>query len=507
MSGFRGEQGADDVPDKYRIILPLGQGGTADVYLAAAQGPRSFRKLVVLKILKDCLASDPEFRSMFLSEARLAARLHHANVVQTNEVIDEAGAPIMVMEYLEGQPLSQVIVRGKSAGFTLGMQLRVLADALGGLHAAHELADFDGAPLWVVHRDVSPQNLFVTFEGQAKVLDFGIAKLERSIVETEIGTVKGKLRYMAPEQIAGEKLDRRADLYAAGVILWEALAGGRMWRGVAEPEIRTRVIAGDLPPLPEAGGPGLEGGPAAARLLREICRRALSLRPEDRQPSALALADELESALRHFPGAATSREIGATVARLFEDVRAKTKAEIERKLAGLSFASAPEIPLPPTLRADRRRTRSRLAGFVGMGLALATLGVLAARGLRRTQGAPPAREARVPTHVPEASPPNASFLPPAPIPEPSPTRTTPATSVLPPAHRGWRSPKDGSSRPVARRAGLDDPVAAAPLPVREVPAPGNVAATTAHSAGPAPDCAQPFFVDVDGIKKFRRECM
>ena len=125
--------------------------------------------------------------------------------MQTNEVIEDDGAPVLVMEYLDGQPLSQVIVRGKQGGFTLAMQLRVLADALAGLHAAHELADFDGTPLGVVHRDVSPHNLFVTVEGAAKVLDFGIAKLERSLVETEVGTVKGKLRYMAPEQIAGDE--------------------------------------------------------------------------------------------------------------------------------------------------------------------------------------------------------------------------------------------------------------------------------------------------------------
>src|SRR5205823_13755315 len=132
------------------------------------------------------------------------------------------------------------IVRGRQSGFTLAMQVRVLCDALGGLHAAHEAVDFDGTGLGVVHRDVSPHNLFVTVEGQTKVLDFGIAKLHRSLVETEVGTVKGKLRYMAPEQIAGGKLDRRADVYAAGVILWEALAGERMWKGLPEDEIRAR---------------------------------------------------------------------------------------------------------------------------------------------------------------------------------------------------------------------------------------------------------------------------
>ena len=157
------------------------------------------------------------------------------------------------------------------ARFTLAMQLRVLADALAGLHAAHELADFDGTPLGVVHRDVSPHNLFVTIEGQAKVLDFGIAKLERSMVETEVGTVKGKLRYMAPEQVAGDKLDRRADVYAAGVILWEALTGERMWKGSSEGEIRTRVLAGDLP-MSETARPDVPDDAGAHLPARAVAR-------------------------------------------------------------------------------------------------------------------------------------------------------------------------------------------------------------------------------------------
>ena len=221
---------------------------------------------------------------MFLSEARLAARLHHPNVVQTNEVIEVDGAPVLVMEYLDGQPLSQVIMRGKQGGFSLAMQLRVLVDALAGLHAAHELADFDGTPLGVVHRDVSPHNLFVTLEGHAKVLDFGIAKLERSLVETEVGTVKGKLRYMAPEQIAGDKLDRRADIYAAGVILWEALTGERMWKVSAEREIRAARAGGRPADARDgaAGGAGAAGAHlpagAVARARRPVCDGAAARR-------------------------------------------------------------------------------------------------------------------------------------------------------------------------------------------------------------------------------------
>ena len=365
MRGFRGELGADVDTGKYRVVLQLGQGGTADVYLAVADGPSGFQKLVVLKILKPSLSSDPEFRTMFLSEARLAARLRHPNIVQTNEVLESGGSPVMVMEYLDGQPLSQVIVRGKQDGFSLAMQLRVLIDALGGLHAAHELTDFDGTPLGVVHRDVSPHNLFVTVEGQAKVLDFGIAKLERSIVQTDVGTIKGKLRYMAPEHIAGERLDRRADIYAAGVLLWEALVGERMWKGCPEHEIRSRVIAGDLPARPEA--------PAS---LDRICRRALSLRPDERQATALELADEIEKALLELPSpAVTHREIGATVARLFEDVRTQTKTAIEQELSGMSVADA--SARAPSNAGARSRRRLVFGATGGAVAALLTVGAWA----------------------------------------------------------------------------------------------------------------------------------
>jgi len=141
---------------RYRLLLELGQGGMARVFVAVSSGLAGFNKLVVLKVLKRCLSQDDEFRAMFLGEATLAARLRHPHIVQTNEVLEHDGVPAMVMEYLDGQPLSQVIVRGKGGAFPPAMQLRILVDALHGLHAAHELTDFDGTPLGVVHRDVSP---------------------------------------------------------------------------------------------------------------------------------------------------------------------------------------------------------------------------------------------------------------------------------------------------------------------------------------------------------------
>jgi eukaryotic-like serine/threonine-protein kinase len=500
MLGLRGELGVAESVGKYRIVLPLGQGGTADVYLAVADGPSGFQKLVVVKVLRKSLASDADFRQMFLSEARLAARLHHPNVVQTNEVIEVDGAPVLVMEYLDGQPLSQVIVRGKQGGFTLAMQLRVLADALAGLHAAHELADFDGTPLGVVHRDVSPHNLFVTLEGHAKVLDFGIAKLERSLVETEVGTVKGKLRYMAPEQIAGDKLDRRADVYAAGVILWEALTGERMWKVPSEQEIRTRVLAGNLP-MPETVRPDL---PAP---LARVCRRALSRLPGDRYATAQQLAEALEAAMSELGIAASHREIGATVARLFQDVRGETKRAIESKLGRGSLAmkavtESGETRVGQPASTARPRRRVVLGAVAGAGLL-----AIVALAVWKNGATPPPATSVVP----------ATTQAPAAATAPAPPPAKPLTDLAATSPDATARPDEGATTTAAgpraaRPAGAGPAKAMMKRPQPTTASPGAAAPIPPAAAGapapaPAPDCAHPFFVDSDGIKRFRPECM
>jgi serine/threonine-protein kinase len=430
---------------------------------------------------------------MFVSEARLAARLHHPNIVQTNEVIEADGAPVLVMEYLDGQPLSQVIVRGKQGGgLTLAMQLRVLIDALAGLHAAHELADFDGTPLGVVHRDVSPHNLFVTVQGEAKVLDFGIAKLERSLVETEVGTVKGKLRYMAPEQIAGDKLDRRADIYAAGVLLWETLTGERMWKASSEPEIRARVLAADLP-MPETVRPEV---PAP---LARICRRALSRSPADRHATARELADELEAAMAELGLTTSHREIGETIAQLFADVRAETKRTIEAKLGRASMAHGlPSVSDTGETRILRAFAAAppRWRRIAGVAALLAT-GTIAFAAWRLFGHSVDLREAETTVRGAAAT----SAVAPAAKPATNLTATSPDATVRaeePPTAEavGVKAPH---AAPAARAAGKRSPARGA------VAAPPPAAAPPA--AAPPADCAHPFFVGSDGIKRFRPECM
>lgn len=236
---------------KYRIVAELGHGGMANVYLAEAKGPSGFCKLVVLKTLLPQFADEPEVRESFLEEARLAGRLNHANVVQTYEIGHEGDRDVIVMEYLEGQSLVNVQRRAKVAQspLSLAMHLRIIMDALEGIHYAHEMKDYDGTHLQLVHRDISPHNVFVTFDGQTKVLDFGIAKAARSANHTAEGVIKGKISYMAPEQVEGSNIDRRADLFSVGVMLWRAATGEKLWKGLTQVTIMHRLMAGDPTPV------------------------------------------------------------------------------------------------------------------------------------------------------------------------------------------------------------------------------------------------------------------
>ncbi|HEY4105448.1 MAG TPA: serine/threonine-protein kinase, partial [Polyangiaceae bacterium] len=219
--------------------------------------------------------------------------------------------------------------------FSLDMQVRVISEMLAGLHYAHELPDFDGRPLNVVHRDVSPHNVFVTFEGQVKLLDFGIAKLSGSNFETATGVIKGKLRYMSPEQIAGEPADRRVDLFAVGVMLWEATAGRKMWHGVTEPVIMNRILNGELPVLSEAK-------PDVNPELVRIVKKALELEPKDRYQTALELQADLEAYLDQQAASVRLRDLGKVVTELFATDRAETRRIVDEQLAKVTALSAAE---------------------------------------------------------------------------------------------------------------------------------------------------------------------
>ena len=270
----------------YQRLLPLGAGGMAKVYLALALGQSGFKRLVVVKSVREELLANPAMRHMFLTEARVSARLNHPNVVQVSDVVDSPDGVMLVMEYLDGLSLSSTYsVVGQA--FSLPMRLRVACEVLAGLHYAHGLVDYSGAPLGLVHRDVSPQNVFLTYDGRVKVLDFGIAKVGAAQDQTRFGVIKGRIAYMPPEQIMGQRVDLRADIYAMGCLLWEAVAGRRLWEKLPEPEIAKRVVAGQVRRLGQEVNPELE----------RIVSRAMAYSPDDRYASAEEMRLELEGFL------------------------------------------------------------------------------------------------------------------------------------------------------------------------------------------------------------------
>ena len=309
---------------KYRFLAEIGRGGMSEINLTVTQGGLGgFQKLVVIKLLRRDLAEDDDFRRMFLEEARLAARLNHPNVVQTYDVGEDHGRYYLAMEYLEGQTFERVRrSRQASKLFPLGMQIQMLSRVLSGLHYAHELADYDDTPIATVHRDVTPSNILITYDGQVKLVDFGIAKVLDSATQTRVGVLKGKARYMAPEQIAGGSVDRRADIYSVGVMLWEILASKHIWGGLSEAEILRRNA--DVPQLP----------PEVPAMLQQICVKAMAHRPEDRYPTAEALRADLELYMTQNMTPSRDRDVGTAVAEMFGDERARIRQIIDAQLRG-----------------------------------------------------------------------------------------------------------------------------------------------------------------------------
>jgi len=314
---------------KFRLIASLGQGGMADVYLAVASGVGGFNKLQVLKRLRPDRAEEQGIVEMFLDEARLAAQLNHPNVVSTLEVCEDGQDYFMVMEYLDGTPFNRMLSKAKLTSAPPGVLLKVVAEALTGLHYAHELNNYDGKPLNIVHRDVSPHNIFVTFDGHTKVLDFGIAKAASHVVQTAAGMVKGKIGYMSPEQVRLEKVDRRADVFAMGLVLAEALTGKRFWEGMPDLEILDQLNSGNILRV-EVVKKLIPPGPLA-----NIVEKALASDPAGRYPTAAAMCADIEDHLRSSKIRVTSEDISKYVHQLFGEKRVQMRKLIERQIAKL----------------------------------------------------------------------------------------------------------------------------------------------------------------------------
>jgi serine/threonine protein kinase len=308
------------------------------VHLAEARGPGGFEKLVVVKELKAELTDDPVYCAMFLDEARLAARLSHRHIVQTNEVGCERGRYFMALELLEGGSLHQIRTKLGLRALPTLVGVRILVAVLDALHHAHELTDAEGSSLGVVHRDVSPQNVFLTFDGGVKLIDFGVAKSKdrRGAAITRVGVVKGSVPYMSPDHVDGTAIDRRADVFAAGVILRELLTGERLWGDADDLTILRALIARDLPAFP-APAAGAGEVPAA---LRAVARRALEPHRADRFPTAAAMRDALESHLTEHDPRGSLDDLGTWLERNLAEERVAFRALVKTSRATTTKASA-----------------------------------------------------------------------------------------------------------------------------------------------------------------------
>ena len=533
---------------KYRVLSELGRGGMANVYLAMTRGPGAVSKLVVLKALLPELATEPEALTAFLEEARLAAQLNHGNVVQTYEVGTQGDQHVIVMEYLEGQTLGNVIRRGAVMGnpLSLAFHLRIIISVLEGLQYAHELCAYDGLPLMLVHRDVSPQNVFVTYDGQVKVLDFGIAKAASSTINTATGMVKGKISYMSPEQMFGEGVDRRADVYSVGCMLWAAAAGKKLWKDTPDVQVMRAVMSGEVQSLQSAN-------PDCDAELCRIVMKSLAFECSERYQSALQLQEELEHYCEQRSIQNRPRELGRYVSTLFAEQRAALRARVEQEL---SLVDLFDIGVPAdqlvggslSLHADavgeataagsstasglsssttnlilrpqaQRRPSARLT--LGLGLAVIVAGLFLWRLAPRTRSAvaAPAGEA-VATAKPENAtvalrslPGNAQlFL------DGEPLFGNPSSRMLPKDSKlhVLRAESDGYHPATAEFTVAKDDSVELRLEKLEPAVNAPSAASVARHAATLPkpklaphiaSCAQPFFIDKDGIKKLRPACL
>jgi eukaryotic-like serine/threonine-protein kinase len=541
-----------DAARKYHVLMELGRGGTAVVNAGIARGIGGFTKIVVLKKIKEEFLSDRETVRMFVNEARLSARMNHPNVVQVYEVFRQNRLPVIVMEYLDGQPLARIQPRAfHDPSYTTAMAISILCRVLAGLQYAHTLADYDGTPLELVHRDVSPQNVMLTYDGQVKLVDFGIAKFSSSSQNTNTGVVKGKIAYMAPEQLEGVLLDRRSDLFAVGVMLWESIARRRMWGTRSDAEIVRCLVLDDVPQIRQAV-------PDVDPELARICDRSLAVNPDDRYPSAEQFQTDLETYLGSRGLVVRQQEIADMVTRVCADLRdtsaERLKAELAKFAAGspgwedaLTAFEELHTPVPESGERGNRWWLLALALLLGVG---------AAAAVYTWMGEPhhPIAEQPVRAEPPPPAEPRQPEPPPAP-PAPVATPVTLRVNVTPPeaavsldgqplagAPPAISLPKDELEHelraeaegfePQTRKLRLTRDVelklelnALAPPPAaKPAPAPaGKRRATRAPRRAPPPkpepggepeptkpnaaECDPPYFIGADGLKHYRRECL
>lgn len=504
------------VVGRYALYREIAAGGMATVHFGRLLGPVGFARTVAIKRLHPQYARDPEFVSMFLDEARLAARIRHPNVVPTIDVVAANGELFLVMEYVQGESLARLMRASHEAGELVPPRIvaGILTGVLHGLHAAHEARSERGEPLNIVHRDISPQNVLVGADGISRVLDFGVAKAAGRLQATRDGELKGKLTYMAPEQFSGVVM-RQTDIYALGVVLWESLASRRLFAGATEAETVRKILAGEVPKLTSLI-------PSIHPAYDDVLARALAPNPEDRYATARDMANALEACA----GLASPSEVGSWVERLAGAtllMRGETLCEIESTSSGIASprhlravieearkgpstpaATEPTISLKRAskpefsddlssisvahhaewMRKQPDRSRTRLVA-AAVGAAVLVLGI-ALLGSRTNHASIAASRLRVAAVAP------AEPLPSAPVT----VRTEDTSTAEPTTNHGAGTSDAGAARTVQPRKETQP----ARAPTRPAPAPPPRPTVK-------PDCETPYVIDEAGRKKWKLECL
>ncbi len=485
---------------RYVLFQEIAHGGMATVHIGRLRGPAGFSRTVAIKRLHPQFARDPEFVAMFLDEARLAARVQHPNVVSVLDVVAAEGELFLVMDYVHGESFAKLHKAARESEKPPPPRIvtAIASNMLDGLHAAHEARNERGDPLGLVHRDVTPQNVMVGADGVARMLDFGIAKASQyAHATTREGQIKGKVNYMAPEQVSGEHVDRRTDVYAASVMLWEALTGKR-FMPIGEFIATAQLILTRDHPKPS------EINPAVPKELDDVILKGLARDPEQRWQNAHEMAAALEKA---YPVGST-RDVGEWVRAVYAEPliqRAKSVAEIENlelpaagsdRPRAASHASLPHIalhiPKAPRVPGGAQSNAEAPAGvpkgkpmtryaIVAGGAALALLLIVSlALSTSKHDTAPAASAAAA----------SGTAHPVIPPPMPTPDPSTLAQAATP----------DTPADPTATASTPDPSPPAAVAPARRWASPRRV--TTPAKPG----CIPPYTIDANGVRVPKRQC-
>jgi len=526
---------APRVIGRYVLCDLIASGGMAAVHLGRFIGVQEFSRIVAIKQLHEHFAGDREFVAMLFDEARLLARIRHTNVVAPLDVELSDSGLFIVMEYVHGEPLSRVL-RAAKAPIPANIACAVMCQVLSGLHAAHEARGPDGRNLDIVHRDVSPQNILVTEDGSAKIVDFGIAKAGWCAHVTSAGDLKGKRSYMAPEQFRGQRVDRRTDLFSAGVVLWEMLTGRRLFTADAPALIEEKVLQGNVP-APSTLVPDLPPE------LDAVVARALSPDPEQRFKDAHAMAAAIAGSVR----LANLLEVGAWASEhAGEALRLRAARILELESVSLDELTLPlpasspshERPLAASIAFARTtgaharvRPRPRAKHWAWSLLALVALSGVAgaialvqrsdearastpgsllrsrqllvlASGNNETRSARVGSNTVAPAPVAHAQAEPARAASPAGQPEPTASAINPARPLRTPPHK----PSAEENR--TTRVAISEPAVQAAPSAEPAPSEASAAPTPlAAAAPPAPNCNPPHWVDENGFKRFKLECV